>query len=80
MDAYVWISVIEIFADWRNESSRTRELTEAAWLTLVQEVKSRSTVAYCYRDGEPDPVWGKPLIKRAPICDECGPLPGRRRV
>jgi hypothetical protein len=55
MDAYVWILVIEIFTDWRNESSRTRGLTEAACRVLVQEVQSRTTRAYCYRDGEPDP-------------------------
>ena len=73
---FVWILVIEIFGGYRVEGSRTRGLTEATCLTLVQEVRSRTTVAYCYEDGQPDPGWGKPLIKRAPICDECGPLQG----
>ena len=63
-----------------DRSSQTRGLTEAACLTLVAEMKSRSTLAYCYRDGEPDPGWPTPPIDLRPICDECRPLPGRRRV
>jgi hypothetical protein len=55
-------------------------LTEAAWWTLVQEVKSRTTQAYCYRDGEPDPEPKPRPVEMRPICAECGPLPGRKRV
>jgi hypothetical protein len=82
MDAYVWILVISIFADWRFDESRTRGLTEAACLTLIQEVQSQTTRAYCYKDGEPDPGWPKRPITRE-ICayHACWPLlPGRRRV
>jgi hypothetical protein len=75
MDAYTWILVIDIWAN-RHESSRTRGLTEAACLTLVQEVRSPTTTAYCYRDGGPDPGWRRPRVKERPQCDECRPPKG----
>jgi len=69
------------FRQWRNEDSRTRGLTEVACLTLAQEVRGRTTIAYCYPDGTPDPGWRtKPIIDWHRICDECGPLPGLRWV
>ncbi len=80
MDAYVWILVIEIFGD-RVQGSRTRGLTESACLTLVQEVRSERTIAYCYQDGTPDPGWGSFVKPPRPVCAECWPLlPGRRRI
>jgi hypothetical protein len=74
------ISVIALFpGDLRIPSSRTRGLTEEACLILAQEVRSRTTIAYCYEDGTSDPGWHKPSKPPQPICEECGPLPGRRR-
>ena len=72
MDA-TWILVIEIFAD-RIEGSRTRGLTEAACLTLLQEVKGPSTIAYCYPDGTKDPEWWpfRRPIERPPLCAHGG--------
>jgi hypothetical protein len=83
MDAYTWILVIEVVSllsgDFRLAPSRTRDLTEAACLILVQEVRSSKTIAYCYEDGTPDPGRRAPRIKERPNCDECPP-PGRRWV
>jgi len=87
-----WILVIEMFAFAVGEphgSSRTRDLPHDACLTLVQEVKSEKTIAYCYRTGEEDPYlpgyYARPRVKQ-PICAHGGGscawplLPGRRRV
>ena len=75
MDPYVWILVINLISllpgDFRMPSSRTRGLTQEACLILVQEVQSRTTFAYCYKDGEPDPGWRRPSKPRRPDCDEC---------
>jgi len=96
MDAVVtFVLVIETFSLFATEpripSSRTRDLTEAACLTLAQEVKGPSAIAYCYRTGDKDPGWGswvwgwRERIKE-PICAHGGGscswplLPGRRRV
>jgi hypothetical protein len=79
-----WILVISIIAllpsDLRTPDSRTRGLTEAACLALVHEVQSRKTIAYCYEDGTPDPGRQRATVKERPICTDCSPLPGRRRV
>jgi hypothetical protein len=75
------ISVIALFSgDLRIPDSRTRGLTEAACLALVQEVRSRKTIAYCYEGGTSDPGRQRATVKERPICTDCGPLPGRRRV
>ena len=91
-EALTMILVIETYGFAvceRNESSRTRDLPEAACLQLVQEVKGPRTDAYCYRTGEPDPGSGwvrRPPTVREPICAHGGGscawplLPGRRRV
>ena len=67
------INVIALFTgDLRLPSTRTRGLTEAACLVLAQEVRGSKTIAYCYRDGEPDP--GLPTRshgKERPPCDDC---------
>ena len=84
MDAYVWILVIDVISlfpgDLRMASSRTRGLTESACLILAQEVRSSMTIAYCYEDGTLDPEGRTRPVERRPICGECGPLPGRKRV
>jgi hypothetical protein len=84
MDAATWILVIEIFSfdpRLRNEASRTRTLPENACLILAQEVRSEITIAYCYEDGTPDPGWpSRPYEPLPPMCADCGPLPGRKRV
>src|SRR5262245_54374902 len=98
-DPYVWILVIEIWGSWRtgerNQSSRTRDLPLEACLTLVQEVQSENTHAYCYETGTPDPgyqPWKRNrALERDPIRDCAShhyfrgsciwPLPaGRRRI
>jgi hypothetical protein len=82
MHAPSWILVIEIFADWRHpgsrhESSRTRNLTEAACLILAQEVRSERTISYCYRDGEKDSgMFAKPRKPQRPDCVDCRAPPG----
>jgi hypothetical protein len=52
MDAYTWVLVIDVISlfagDFRLAPSRTRDLTEAACLILVQKVRSPKTIAYCY--------------------------------
>jgi hypothetical protein len=81
MEWILVISVIALFpADLRIPDSRTRGLTEAACMALAGEVQSRKTITYCYEDGTPDPGRQRATVKERPICDECGPLPGRRRV
>jgi hypothetical protein len=85
MDPATFILVIEICADWRNEASRTRELTEGACMVLAQEARSCSTVAYCYRNGEQDPGWvtkeiRPPICAHATWCHGGTTLPGRKRI
>jgi hypothetical protein len=84
MDAYVWILVINVISllpgDLHLPSSRTRGLTEEACLILAQEVRGPKTIAYCYRDGEPDPGWHRPSKPQRQQGDECRPPPGRRWV
>jgi|SoiMethySBSTD1v2_1073268.scaffolds.fasta_scaffold57976_2 hypothetical protein len=70
-----WILVIHVIAffsgDFRVPDSRTRGLTEAACLTLVQEVQGPKTIAYCYRDGEKDPGRARPAKPQPPFCADC---------
>jgi len=72
MNAYTWILVIDVIllfpGDCGCSSSRTRELTEAACLILVQEVRSPKTIAYCYEDGTPDPGRQWPMVRERPPC------------
>jgi len=77
-----WILVISVFSFFRAElgisDSRTRGLTEAACLTLAQEVRGPKIVAYCYRDGTPDRGWHRPSKPSPATCDDCRAPKGHR--
>ena len=84
MEATTWVLVIRVISlfagDFRLPPSRMRDLTEAGCLILAEEVRGPKTISYCYANGTPDPGSARPAKPARPICDECGPLPGRRRV
>jgi PQQ enzyme repeat len=71
----------EIFADWRYEDSQTWGLTETTCLTWCRKSEVGPPSPIAIQMGRRTPGWRrtKPFEWHR-ICDECGPLPGRRRV
>jgi hypothetical protein len=78
----VWLSFANPdFGDGFREA-RMPGLTEEACKAAAKLVQRPQGSAWCVVEGRPEPVWTKrsPGIERAPICANCGAIPGRRPV
>ena len=77
---YLWLLDVP-WSQWRDyREARTPGLGLEECKAAARLVQPPQGRAYCVVEGRPEPVWTKrpPGIERAPICANCGAIPGRR--